>query len=106
MVKQLVGWRNICTHGCSLTADIPQVIGRRMVAVPSRMAEIDAVAARSRSYLDMSAADLDRLFEEALDEAQAEGLPGRSLTKKWRLRRRLSLPHRRLSIGRTRSASI
>jgi hypothetical protein len=45
--------------------------------VASRNAEIDRVVATSRPYLDLPLEELERLFDEALDDAELGGLPHR-----------------------------
>ncbi|MGP7998906.1 MAG: hypothetical protein ACLPKI_16550 [Streptosporangiaceae bacterium] len=56
------------------------------MALPSRKDEIEIVVAASRPYLDLPIDDLERLFEEALDEAELSGLPhrGTSDQSSWR----------------------
>jgi hypothetical protein len=49
------------------------------VDVASRNAEIERVMATSRSYLDVPLEELERLFNEALDDAELGGLPHRGI---------------------------
>ena len=57
-----------------------------MAAVSSRKDEIEMVVATSGPYLDMPIEDLERLFEEALDDAEFSGLPHRGTSDRsfWR----------------------
>jgi len=52
----------------------------------SGQAETDAVLAAAQPYLDMSTRELERLFDEALDETESSGLPVRGTTDRsfWR----------------------
>jgi hypothetical protein len=56
-----------------------------VVASP-RNAETELVLATSRPYLDLSAEELERLFEESLSSAQRRGLPHRGVSNQssWR----------------------
>lgn len=56
-----------------------------MVESP-RNAETELVLATSRPYLDLSAEELERLFEESLSSAQRRGLPHRGVSNQsfWR----------------------
>jgi len=56
------------------------------VTIPSGQAETEAVLATAQRYLDMPADELERLFDEALDETESSGLPVRGPTDRsfWR----------------------
>jgi hypothetical protein len=47
------------------------------VPVPSREAEIELIAGTARQYFDLPVEDLEQLFEESLDRADASGRPHR-----------------------------
>jgi hypothetical protein len=52
----------------------------------SRKAETEAVLAAAQPYLDLSARDLERLLDEALDRVESSGLPHRAFRDRslWR----------------------
>jgi hypothetical protein len=56
------------------------------VTTSSGQDETEAILATAQPYLDMSADELERLFDEALDEAESTGLPVRGPTDRsfWR----------------------
>ena len=47
------------------------------MTISPRNAEVELVGATSRPYLDLPVAELERLFEEALDQMEIGGLPRR-----------------------------